>query len=385
MFGGRLVREPDRRHQRFAFACGKRFVNLVGRLSAPAVRAEGDKLLFVAVQSLEIGEETGYGRHHIVVQGGGADRDVSARHGIRDDIGIVAEMQIVKFGLQSRADECALDRVCHRFGRVPHGIIDDDRAVVVFVGRPGSVHREDVVDVFRPDNAVAGADGLYGQRLARRKRLCRLHPVRLHDVRVVLARLDIRFRKIAFGIQPGVGRVMLAERVVGKQNIVRRHERDHVVRPMHHGRRHEGERPLAEAERLSVFDADIGKVAVIGCQVLDARAERGVHLCVFRILQDIGDRAAVVGFRMVGNDDLDSGGVDDGRDSFEHLFFERFLYRVDQGDFFVDDEIGVVSRALLRLVAVEIPQVPVDRAYPIDAFGNFNCFHSSLLAYILYC
>ena len=154
---------------------------------------------------------------------------------------------------------------------------------------------------------------------------------------------------------------------------------------MHHGRRHEGERPLAEAERLSVFDADIGKVTVIGCQVLDARAERGVHLCVFRILQDIGDRAAVVGFRMVGNDDLDPGGVDDGRDSFEHLFFERFLYRVDQGDFFVDDEIGVVSRALLRLVAVEIPQVPVDRAYPIDAFGNFNCFHSLLLAYILYC
>ena len=91
----------------------------------------------------------------------------------------------------------------------------------------------------------------------------------------------------------------------------------------------------------------------------------------------------MVGFRVVGDDDVDFRGVYDGGNAREHLLFEAAFHRVDEGDFFVEDEIGVVGGAFLRLVAVEIPQVPVDGAHPIDAFCDFHCVHALFAPFII--
>ena len=329
-------------------------MHLVGRLPAPAVRAEGDALLFISRQPPEIGEEGGHGGHHVVVEGGGADGDILGGHGVGDDVGIVAVVQVVQAGLEAAGEEPALDGVRHRLGGVPHGVKDDDGGVVVFPARPALVQGEDVGDVLRPDDAVAGADGPDGQPRAGGERLARLHAVRLHDVGVVLARLDIRLGQVALGVQPLVGGVVLAEGVVGKEDVLRRHKGDHVVRPVHHGRGHEREGALADAQLFARLHAGIAQIAVVGGKVLHARAEGRVHLGVFRHLQDLRQAAAVVGFGVVGDDHVDLGRVDDGRDALQHLAEKAFLHRVDEGDLFIDDEVGVVGRALLRLVAVEI-------------------------------
>ena len=208
--------------------------------------------------------------------------------------------------------------------------------------------------MLRPDDAVAGADGLDGKVCAGGERLRRLHAVRLHDVRVVLARLDVRFGQVALGVEALVGGVVLAEGVVGEEDVFGGHEGDHVVRPVHHGGGDEGEGALAEGERLSRLHADAADVAVIGGQVLLPRAGGGVHLRIFGDLENGGDAPAVVGFGVVGDDHVDLRRVDDRADAREHLLRKALFDGVDERHLFVEDEVGVVRRAFFRLVAVEV-------------------------------
>ena len=127
-------------------------------------------------------------------------------------------------------------------------------------------------------------------------------------------------------------------------------------------------------------DARIAEVAVVSGKVLDPRARGGADLRVRRKPLDERQAAAVVGFGVVGDNDIDLRGVDDGADAREHLFAEALLHRVDEGHFFVEDKVGVVGGAFFRFIAVEVAQVPVDRAHPIDVFGKFERLHGSLLS-----
>ena len=58
-----------------------------------------------------------------------------------------------------------------------------------------------------------------------------------------------------------------------------------------------------------------------------------------------------------------------------HLIFDG----VKQGDLFVLDQIGVVACALFRGVAVEVADVPVHGANPVDIFFNFYRSHVVLM------
>ena len=65
-----------------------------------------------------------------------------------------------------------------------------------------------VIPVAGHDSTVAGIDGGDGQPRDGGERLARLHAVRLHDVRIVLARLDERLGQVALGVQPLVRSVL---------------------------------------------------------------------------------------------------------------------------------------------------------------------------------
>ena len=208
--------------------------------------------------------------------------------------------------------------------------------------------------MLRPDDAVAGADGPDGQAGARGERLCRLHTVRLHDVGIVFARLDVRLGQVALGVQPLVGGVVLAERVVGEEDVVRRHEGDHVVRPVHHGRGHEGEGALAEREGLARLHADVAELAVVGGKVLHARAG-GAYTLAFLATS-----------RMAGRPPLWSGSawLEMITSILAGSMTEEMRASISSANpsftvsmrvtLFVEHEVGVVRRAFFRLVAVEV-------------------------------
>ena len=229
--------------------------------------------------------------------------------------------------------------------------------------------------MLRPDDPVAGADRGDLQPFQRGERLARLHAVRLHDVRVILARLDIRLGQVALGVRALVGSIVLPEGVVGEEDLLGEHIRHHVVRPVHHRRGHEGQRAFSDGERFARLHAGIAEVAVVGGKVFHPRARGGIDGGVFGDALYIGERAAVVGLGMVGDNDVDLFGVDDGGDAREHFALEARLHRVDEGDLFVENEVCVVSGAFFRFIAVEVAQVPVHRAYPVDAFAYLHRFH----------
>ena len=375
LFGGRLVRLFDRGEKGFAFGACQRFVNLVGGLSAPAVGTECNKLFLIARESFEIGQKRCYRRHHIVVERRGTDGNVFGSHGVCDDVGIVAVMQVIKARFESAGKESVLNGMRHAFRGMPHCVIDDDRRIVVFVGDPGFVERENVGNMFCPADSVARADQIDLKICAGRQCFCGLHSVRLYDVRIVFARLNVCFRQIAVSIQTFVGSVMLTECVVGKQNVAGGHICYHVVRPMYHGGGYEMQGMFPQNKRFARLYPVVAEIAVVSGQVFDSCAESGVYFCIFRNFQNGRNTAAVIGFRMVGNNDIDFRRIDHGCYAGKHFAFEAFLDRIDQGDFFVENKISVVGRTFFRFVAVEIPEIPVNGAHPIDAFAELECFH----------
>ena len=54
----------------------------------------------------------------------------------------------------------------------------------------------------------------------------------------------------------------------------------------------------------------------------------------------------MVGLGMVGNDHVDLGGIDDRTDAREHFVGEALLDCIDESDLFIEDQVGVVRRAL---------------------------------------
>ena len=107
---------------------------------------------------------------------------------------------------------------------------------------------------------------------------------------------------------------MLAERVVGKENVFVRHMADHVVGRVHHGRGNEGEFVFADGQFVPRLYADDGKIAVIAAEVFFSRGGNRVDFRAGRMAQDKGQRAAVVGFGVVGYDHVDLVGLYDGAD-----------------------------------------------------------------------
>jgi len=97
------------------------------------------------------------------------------------------------------------------------------------------------------------------------------------------------------------------------------------------------------------------------------RDQPGVLGCLHHHRQ----RAGVVHLYMIRHHVVDIG-------KGHELFYPRFelaveggFDRVYQGHLFIDDEVGVICSAHVRGVAVEVPDIPVDGAYPVDAFSQF--------------
>ena len=58
------------------------------------------------------------------------------------------------------------------------------------------------------------------------------------------------------------------------------------------------------------------------------------------------------------------------------------LHRVDERDFVIDDEIGIVAGTTLGVVAVKAAHGPVDGSDPVDAVTDFDSVHEKLLSTI---
>jgi len=87
--------------------------------------------------------------------------------------------------------------------------------------------------------------------------------------------------------------------------------------------------------------------------------------------------ARVVRLQVVHHQVVDARGAAAGLgDGANELLIEVALHRVEQGDFLVQHQKGVVGGAARRKgIAVEVPAVPVNGADPENIFFDFNRLH----------
>ena len=207
------------------------------------------------------------------------------------------------------------DGARHLFRRMPHGVEDDDGLVFQLARTPLLVGGEDIGDMGAPEPAVPRGDHLDVDPCERfQGRLC-LAPVEHEDVRIVLLRLFHEYGEVHFIVEElGSGKV-LTESVVREEDLLFGAVGDHAVGPVEHGRRHERERALAEAQCVARLDAVVGKIAVVGGQSLEAVGIARVDFRLGAKLHHRRDGTRVIGLDMVRDDDVDLGRVDDGGDA----------------------------------------------------------------------
>ena len=158
---------------------------------------------------------------------------------------------------------------------------------------------------------------------------------------------------------------MLAEGVVGEQDLVVLVVGDHGIGPVHHGRLYESERALSDLEGVAGLHAhEVKTVPVMSAKSLDALGRTGDD-SGFR--SDFGQSrkaSGMIHLHMVGHNIVDGGRIHDGADAFDELAGEGLLAGVDERDLLVEDEVGVVGASALGGVAVEVALVPIDAAHP---------------------
>ena len=280
-------------------------------------------------------------------------------------------LNVDELGGDTLGDEGIANLTRHGLGGVPHGIEHHDGLLLRLIRGPLLVFGDDLVDMGAPNAAMAGGDHLELEALDRGKRATGLHAVRPHDVGVVLLGLLHDLAHIVLVVEALGGGEMLAERVVGEQDLIDVGVRDHVVGPMDHRGGHKAQGTLADAEGVARLHGRCLDTKV-GAELVDAGTGGSVDLGVGGDFVDHGQGAGVIHLNMVGNDHIDLGGVDDLRDTLHKLIGKRRLARVDQGDLLVHDEVGVIGDAALGGVAVEQALVPIDAANPPNLRRDLN-------------
>ena len=96
--GGRDVGDADFVQDDFATRRFEFVFDVADTLPAPAVTAERERFVIGGTQALEVAQERGNRRHHLIVNRRRADSQIFARKNIRDNIGQRRCFDVVKGG-----------------------------------------------------------------------------------------------------------------------------------------------------------------------------------------------------------------------------------------------------------------------------------------------
>ena len=265
---------------------------------------------------------------------------------------------------------------------MPHAVKDDDRTILSLAERPFVVEINDLGDMRTPQNAMTRGNQFDVESVQSLECRLRLSPIEEEDVRVVLLCLLDDDGEIILIVIAFAGGKVLAKGVVREEDLFLGAVRHHAVRPVEHRGRDKRERALADGERVARLDRFVGQFTVVGAQPfqsvrcarddLRVRCKRGDERHAVRVIRLDVVRDDVVNLRW----------VNDRGDAREHFLLEAALDRVDEGDLFVYDEVGIVGRTALRVVAVKAAHRPVDSSDPVDIVPDFYGVHRLLLSTI---
>jgi len=202
--------------------------------------------------------------------------------------------------------------------------------------------------------------------------------VEVEDVGIVFGRLVHHVAERGLVVEPFAGGIMLAEGVAGDEDAVFLEVGEHRIGPVQHLRFEELDGAPAEGELVAALDDR--KRPVLAVKMVDDGLVAGRRADQLFRLDDFHHRrqgARMIHLDVVDHQVVDLLGVDDGADPAQQFIEVRMLDRIEQGDLFIDDQVGVVGGAPVGGISVKIPDVPIDRSDPVDSFGQFGCAHAS--------
>ncbi len=82
---------------------------------------------------------------------------------------------------------------------------------------------------------------------------------------------------------------------------------------------------------------------------------------------------------MIDDQIINFAGIDDLADIANQILFKGIFDGVHQGNFIIQNQIGVVGRAFVGGIAVEISDIPIHCSDPIYVFLYFHRKHQQLL------
>ena len=291
----------------------------------------------------------------------------------------MGDLQVDQLVLHADIVQPLADRLGHGSGGLPHGVVDDQRLAVALLVAPAAVGLDDPARVAAPDHPVVRGEHADGQLhlLDLGEQFLDQRRVKIEDVGIVLGGLVHEHTLFDLVVEPLAGGQVFAEGVAGEQDLVLLEVGEHGVRPVEHARFQETQGPLAQADLLPAADHVVGPVGLV------EMLQQGLvpHLRADDLLRadgldDLGQTAGVVHLHVVDHQVVDLLRVDDIADAVQQFALVGLLHRVDEGDFFIDDEKGVVGGAVDR-IAVKVAADPVDSPDPVDVLGKCNLLHGS--------
>lgn len=294
------------------------------------------------------------------------------------------DLDIVKRCGNALLAEGLCDGIGHELRGVPHAVKDHDGAVLHHALAPTLIAVEDFLDMGAPDDAVPRGNQLDGEGGKRLECGLGLLAEGHEDVGIVFLSFEQDGREVVLVIETVRGGQMLAKGVVGEEDFFFGAIGDHTVRPVKHGRRHEGKGTASDGECVACLDCLIAEAAVARREALETVGLAGDDGCLRAVVCHERNSAGVVRLHVAGNDVVDLRWIDDGRNTLQKLFPEGFLDGIDERDFFIQNQIGVVGRPTAGLISVEAAHGPVDCPHPINIFFDFDCLHrkTSIVEYV---
>ena len=225
-----------------------------------------------------------------------------------------------------------------------------------------------VPDMASPHHAVAWCDQADIQPLNHRNGFLHLHAVGHEYVGVIFLRLRHYLGHIHFIIITPAAGIMLAEGIVGEQDLFLRAVGNHIIGPVKHGRRHKLQRMPAKAQGISRLYRHIFiAVAVMQLQSVVSAGSACDNHCMGRLCHYRRDCSGMVHLHMVGYQIVNLFRIYDFPDTLKKLLGKGLFHRVYQGDFLINDEIGVIGGASVGRIAMKAAHIPVHHAYRINA------------------
>ena len=201
-----------------------------------------------------------------------------------------------------------------------------------------------------------------------------LRAIRHDDVRVIFLGLFQTEAELMRFIKQLEADDMLAESIVGEDDLGCCVIGQHIVWPMDQRHFHECKLMLAGAQGIAGLDPVIFHILeVLLHHVVGAGVGR---ICLgLRInVHHLGESAGMIRLRMLDDDVIDGPIADDAADALQQLIGKFRFHGIEQRDLLVNDQIGVVSGAFLYWIkaSVKVAVILINEAGPPNIFFDFE-------------